>query len=389
MRNPGQDEQQERRRAAEIAGRLLEWYGRHGRDLPWRRTRDPYHIWVSEVMLQQTRVETVIPYYERWMAQFPTLEALAGAPEEQVLKAWEGLGYYSRARNLHQAAREVVSRYGGSVPDDPEAVSRLKGVGPYTAGAILSIAFNRPVPAVDGNVLRVIARLYAIADDIALPATRKVITELVRAMMPAGRSADFNQALMDLGATICTPRSPRCLLCPVREACEGFRAGRVGGLPVKGKARAPRPVERVAAVVEQDGRLLLTRRPPDGLLAGLWELPGGDVPPGRSPEDALRAVLWDAFRVEAVVGEHLVDVTHAFTHLVWHIRCYRAELGPGCEIPETPDRRWVAPEELKDYPLPTVQRKVLAALHEARTPGVGLNGRDIRSAETGGVMRER
>jgi len=360
LRNPEQDEQRERRRAAEIAGRLLEWYGRHGRDLPWRRTRDPYHIWVSEVMLQQTRVETVIPYYQRWMEQFPTLQALAEAPEEQVLKAWEGLGYYSRARNLHQAVREVAERYGGSVPDDPEAVAGLKGVGPYTAGAILSIAFNRPVPAVDGNVLRVIARLYAIADDIALPATRTAIAKLVRAMIPEGRASDFNQALMDLGATICTPRSPRCLLCPVREACEGLRAGKVGELPVKGKARAPRPVERAAALLEQNGRLLLTRRPPGGLLAGLWELPGGDVPPGARPEDALRTMFRESFGAEVVVEEHLVDVTHVFTHLVWHVRCYRAGLRPGQEIRQTADRRWVAPADLVGYPLPAVQRKVLA-----------------------------
>lgn len=368
MRNPGQDGQQEHRRAAEIADRLLEWYGRHGRDLPWRRTRDPYHIWVSEVMLQQTRVETVIPYYERWMEQFPTLQALAEAPEEQVLKAWEGLGYYSRARNLHQAVREVAANYGGSVPDDPEAVAGLKGVGPYTAGAILSIAFNRPVPAVDGNVLRVVARLYAIADDITLPATRRVVTELVKEMIPEGRAAEFNQALMDLGATICTPRLPRCLLCPVREACEGLKAGKVGQLPVKGKARAPRPVERVAALLEQNGRLLLTRRPPDGLLAGLWELPGGDVPAGKSPEDTLRTIFWHAFGVEVEVGEHLVDVTHVFTHLVWHVRCYRAHLVPGPELPETADRRWVAPGELADYPLPTVQRKVLAHCMKAGPP---------------------
>lgn len=357
----------EQGRAAELAGRLLDWYRTHGRDLPWRRTRDPYHIWVSEVMLQQTRVETVIPYFERWIAQFPTPEALASAPQEQVLKAWEGLGYYVRARNLQEAVQEVVARYGGAVPDDPDALARLKGVGPYTAGAILSIAFNRPVPAVDGNVLRVIARLYNIAADISLPSTRRVITELVQEMMPEGQAGDFNQALMDLGATICTPKSPKCLLCPLREGCEGWKAGRVGELPVKGKARAPRPVERVAAVVEHQGRLLMVRRPPGGLLGGLWELPGDDVPAGADAEETLRAIFWNRFGVEVVVGEHLTDVTHVFSHVAWHVRCYRAGLAPGHEIRESADVRWASRSEVDGFPMPTVQRKVLAALHEGPT----------------------
>lgn len=366
MHSSQHDETRERRRAAEIAGRLLDWYAESARDLPWRRTRDPYRIWVSEIMLQQTRVETVIPYFERWMKQFPTLEALAAAPQEEVLKAWEGLGYYARARNLHAAVQEVVARYGGEVPDDPEAVASLKGVGPYTAGAILSIAFNRPVPAVDGNVLRVMARLCAIADDIARPATRRVVEELVRAMIPPGRASEFNQALMDLGAVICTPRRPRCLLCPVRELCEAWKAGRVGELPVKGRARAPRPVERVAAWVEQEGRLLIVRRPQEGLLAGLWELPGGDVPAGLAPEEALRTLLRDALGAEVEVGEHLVDVRHVFTHLVWHVRCYRAALAPGCKVAEGEEVRWVAPEALGEYAFPAIYNKLLGLIRADR-----------------------
>jgi len=363
-----------------VGAALLRWFEECGRDLPWRRSRDPYHIWVSEVMLQQTRVETVIPYYERWLAQFPDLPALASAPEEQVMKAWEGLGYYSRARNLHQAAKEVVARYGGEVPDDPEALAGLKGVGEYTAGAILSIAFNRPVPAVDGNVLRVMARLCAIADDIALPATRRRIAALVQGLIPEGRASDFNQALMDLGAGICTPRNPRCLLCPLRVHCAAFKEGRVGELPMKGKARAPRPVQRAAAVIQFDGRLLLRRRPPGGLLAGLWEFPGCEVRAGVSPEQALRSSIWESCGVEVVGGEHLGDVTHAFSHLVWHLRCYRAELAPGQKVRETADLRWVAPAEIADYPLPAVQHKLLAAL-QASEPAVAPPGCPPRQHE--------
>lgn len=350
-----------------MAGRLLEWYGANARDLPWRRTRDPYHIWVSEVMLQQTRVETVIPYFERWIAQFPTPEALAAAPEEQVLKAWEGLGYYTRARNLQAAVREVVARYGGEVPADPGALSRLKGVGPYTAGAILSIAFNLPVPAVDGNVLRVMARLYAIADDVSRPATRRAIEALVRALMPPDRAGDFNQALMDFGAVICTPRSPKCLLCPVREFCEGRKAGKEARLPVKGLAKAPRPVERVAAIIERDGRVLIVRRPAGGLLAGLWELPGGDVPAEASPEEALRALLRDALGAEISVGEHVADETHVFTHLVWHLRCFRAWLAPRAEVAEGEGVRWVRPGELAAYAFPSIYHRIFARVFPQRS----------------------
>jgi A/G-specific adenine glycosylase len=220
---------------------LLAWYRSGNRDLPWRRSRDPYFIWVSEIMLQQTRVDTVIPYFNRFVERFPTVRDLAEAPEEDVLKLWEGLGYYSRARNLQAAAREVTERYGGKIPDDKEAVSGLKGVGPYTAGAILSIAFNRPEPAVDGNVMRVLSRYFCIDEDIARPATRIRMEGLARELIPEGAAGDFNQALMELGALVCTPRSPHCLICPVMEHCAGRIAGREEELPVKSKAKPPKP----------------------------------------------------------------------------------------------------------------------------------------------------
>ncbi|QYR22708.1 A/G-specific adenine glycosylase [Paenibacillus sp. sptzw28] len=261
---------------------LLSWYLENKRTLPWRMNRDPYRIWVSEVMLQQTRVDTVIPYYERFMEKFPTAAALAEAPEAEVLKCWEGLGYYSRARNLQAGAGEVVSRHGGTVPDDKEAVSALRGIGPYTAGAIMSIAFNRPEPAVDGNVMRVLSRYFCLEDDIAKPSTRVKIEKLAASLIPEGSAGDFNQGLMELGALVCTPKSPGCLTCPVMAHCEGRMAGKEHTLPVKTKAKPPRPETRLAALVvgtgEHAGKVLVRQRQESGLLARMWELPHVEGP---------------------------------------------------------------------------------------------------------------
>lgn len=263
--------------AAYFGKELLQWYLANKRDLPWRMNRDPYRVWVSEIMLQQTRVDTVIPYYERFMAKFPTAAALAEAPESEVLKCWEGLGYYSRARNLQAGAREVVARHGGAVPDDRDAVAALRGVGPYTTGAIMSIAFNRPEPAVDGNVMRVLSRYFCLENDIAKPSTRIGIEKLAVSLIPEGAAGDFNQALMELGALVCTPKSPGCLTCPVMRHCEGRMAGKEHELPVKSKAKAPRRETRIAALVAGSGanagKLLVRRRPDSGLLAQMWELP--------------------------------------------------------------------------------------------------------------------
>lgn len=276
---------------------LLAWYRVQKRDLPWRRTRDPYRIWVSEVMLQQTRVETVKPYYERFIAQFPTVRALAEAPEETVLKAWEGLGYYSRARNLHAAAKEVAEKYGGEVPDSKEQFASLKGVGPYTAGAVMSIAFNRREPAVDGNVMRVLSRFFCIEEDIAKGGTRAMMERLQYELIPDGEASDFNQALMELGALVCTPKSPSCLTCPVMAMCAGRLAGKEESLPVKSKAKPPRPEFRACAlVVGADGAsVLLRQRPATGLLAGMWEPPHVEFReagwPAAMPDDALGDAL--------------------------------------------------------------------------------------------------
>lgn len=312
---------------------LLKWYRKHRRDLPWRRSRDPYHIWVSEVMLQQTRVDTVIPYYHRFIERFPTIEALAEAPEEEVLKAWEGLGYYSRARNLQAAVREVQSQYGGQVPDTKEEISTLKGVGPYTAGAVLSIAYNVPEPAVDGNVMRVLSRFFLLRDDIAKGSTRVRMEHIARELIPPGAAGDFNQALMELGATVCTPKSPQCLICPVMEQCSGRMEGVELELPVKTKAKPPRPEYRLAAIVEGSGRkqgqIAVRQRPATGLLARMWELPHIETPnrgtvshlPDSACLDMLRAALL-ADGIDARPQGAIMNAEHTFSHIHWNVRVF-------------------------------------------------------------------
>lgn len=316
---------------------LLEWYHGQKRDLPWRRHRNPYYIWISEIMLQQTRVDTVIPYFNRFIERFPTVESLADAPEEDVLKCWEGLGYYSRARNLQHAARQVKEQHGGMVPNDRDAVFSLKGVGPYTAGAILSIAFNRPEPAVDGNVMRVLSRYFLMEDDIAKGPTRVKMERLASELIPEGEASHFNQALMELGALVCTPKSPRCLPCPVMEHCAARLAGCETSLPVKTKAKPPRPEERLAALVtgrgEHAGRVLIRQRPSSGLLARMWELPHWPAPPAEGgasaallPEaaalDRLRRSLRQA-GIFARPAEHWMAAEHTFSHIVWTLQVYR------------------------------------------------------------------
>lgn len=340
---------------------LLAWFAVAQRDLPWRRSKDPYRVWISEVMLQQTRVEVVIPYYERWLAAFPDAAALAAAPEQAVLKAWEGLGYYSRARNLQRAARELVARYGGAFPDDLAAAADLPGVGSYTAGAVLSIAYGRPVPAVDGNVLRVLSRLLCLEGDIVQPAVRKRLEAIAAELIPPGAAGDFNQALMELGATVCVPKQPRCNACPVAGLCAARAAGRQHELPVRSRGKGPRPVNLVVAVVhDPQGRVLIARRPPTGLLAGLWEFPCGELAPGETWEAEARRILGERFGLITHVRAHLLDFTHTFSHLRWLGRAFLCQPTPGAALPaDAGDRRWVEPAALTDFPFATAQKALL------------------------------
>jgi len=297
-----------------FAERLVAWYQAGHRDLPWRRTKDPYHIWVSEVMLQQTRVDTVIPYYERFIARYPTVAALAEANEADLLKVWEGLGYYSRVRNMQLAARTVQREYGGVIPDTLEEIRKLKGIGPYTAGAVLSIAYGKPVPAVDGNVLRVISRYFLLYDDIAKPSARVKVEQLVESIIPRDAAGDFNQALMELGALICTPRSPECSVCPAQERCSALLAGEVEQLPVKSKAKKPRDEERAAYIIEgsgeREGQIMLVRRPDEGLLARMWELPN-------------ERMDFHMQRLMELDDRCFMEAEHVFSHIRWRMKVYR------------------------------------------------------------------
>jgi len=349
---------------------LLRWYRKERRDLPWRRSRNPYHIWVSEIMLQQTRVDTVIPYFNRFVDRFPTPKHLAEAPEDEVLKHWEGLGYYSRARNLQSAVREVVERYDGTVPRSKAEVSGLKGVGPYTTGAILSIAYDQPEPAVDGNVMRVLSRYFCLEDDIARPATRVRMEDLARSLIPEGQAADFNQALMELGAMVCSPKSPSCPTCPVGDGCEGRKRGMERDLPVKTKAKKARPVFRIAALVRgtgpNKGKVLVRQRPEAGLLAQMWELPHIELPDedswARLDEGArlLESELAEeGMRVKASSDRMVGEAQHVFTHLIWKIKVLGAAALEEKDLTDRPGYRWVGPEEFESYAWPNVFRKLL------------------------------
>src|SRR5262249_28009150 len=270
-----------------LRAKLLAWYRASRRDLPWRRTRDPYAIWVSESMLQQTRVETVLPYYGRFLTRFPDVASLARADLEQVLQLWTGLGYYSRARNLHRAAREVVARHGGRLPDDPDSLRALPGIGRYTAGAIASIAFDRAEPIVDGNVARVLSRLCGIREEIGTARARRRLWDEAAALADGPEPGALNQAPMELGAPPRTPRAPRCPACPLTRVCDAHRAGDAESLPRKAPRARAREVQAVAGLVLRRGRALAVRRPERGLLGGLWELPGGDVLAGERADDAI------------------------------------------------------------------------------------------------------
>ena len=357
-----------------ITSALLDWIAAGRRDLPWRRARAPYAVWISEVMLQQTQVASVTPYFERWMIRFPSVRALAEAPLDDVLKAWEGLGYYARARNLHTAAQVIVAQHGSEIPADREALLRLPGVGRYTAGAILSLAFGRPEPILDGNVRRVLCRVDDIADEPKAPATERRLWERAAALVkaaPTGKAGDLNEALMELGALVCTPGKPDCAACPLAKWCLAHARGVEAERPVK-TARKQTPHYHVTAALIQDrgGWFLIVRRPAERLLGGLWGFPGsaaGDCGAPVTGPDALATCLADALRetlgIQVEVGEALPAIRHAYTHFRITLHPLRCRVVSG--EPQAlgyPEVRWVSAAQLASYAFAVTDRKIAGML---------------------------
>jgi A/G-specific adenine glycosylase len=362
----------------ELSQRLLDWYPPNARRLPWRappagqrsdptvdepQPPDAYAVWVSEIMLQQTQVETVIPYYEKWLAHFPTLAALAAASEQAVLSVWEGLGYYSRARNLQRAAQQIASEWDGRLPPDRKALERLPGIGRTTAGAIASIAFGQDEPALDGNIRRVMARVFDVRLPARSPQGEKRLWELVEENLPPGRAGDYNQALMDLGATLCTPHAPACRLCPLAGLCQAHALGVQEQRPVI-QPRRPVPHYTVtAAVLEREERVLIARRPSKGLLGGLWEFPGGKQKEGEDLPACLRRELREELGVETEVGTAFGQYQHAYTHFRVTLHAYRCRLLAGEPQPlAASELQWVTPAQLKDFPMGKIDRQIARRL---------------------------
>ena len=334
---------------------VVDWYDAGHRKLPWRETRDPYRIWISEIMLQQTRAETVVSYYERFLARYPTVQALALSDEQELLKCWEGLGYYSRARSLRLAALEIVKAYGGELPADVQKLRALPGIGDYTAGAIASIAFGIPAAAVDGNVERVLCRYDAVQEEVGTPAVRRRIAARAQELVPADRPGAFANAMMELGATVCTPRNPACLMCPVRDGCRGLAQGLAAELPRKARKKPQRVERRAVLLVLAEGRVLVVQRR-EKLLGGLYVFP--DVLLGDEPADpsALCAQM-DALGLETAYDGALGSARHVFTHIIWEMEIFALaarRCGP------VDGGRWVTAQELSGLPLPTAVKAARA-----------------------------
>ncbi|MDZ7772047.1 MAG: A/G-specific adenine glycosylase [Balneolaceae bacterium] len=347
-----------------IRSSLLDWYDVHKREMPWRGINDPYRTWVSEVMLQQTRVDQAAPYYKRFIERFPTVEILAEAGQQEVLRVWEGLGYYRRARHLHEAARTVVEEFGGELPDSWEEITRLKGIGPYTAAAVLSIAFGRPHAVVDGNVLRVLTRYFGLDGDIRKSAVKNEVQELADGLLDPERPGDFNQAVMELGAMVCTPGSPDCGKCPLQDGCEAARTARQDEIPYKSPPKK-RPHHQIGVGVVRDGEgsVLIALRPEGAMLGGLWEFPGGKQESGEELEETVRRELREELGVEVVVEKPLMKVDHAYSHLTVSLNVFLCSLASGTpEARDSQEVRWVALEELDDYPFPKANRAITEKL---------------------------
>ena len=341
-----------------ISSVLLAWYDTNARVLPWRGFHDAYRTWVSEAMLQQTRVETVLSYYGRFLSRFPDLPSLAAAPESDVLKEWEGLGYYSRARNLWKGARQVVSEYGGILPREPEKLRKISGIGPYTAGAIASIAYDVPVPAVDGNVIRVLSRLFGIRSDVTEPDTRRRIETLAASLVPTERPGDYNQAVMDLGATVCVPGTPDCSRCPLSACCDAFHTGGASDLPLLPKARPQKVILYAVLLIRSEERVLMRQRT-ERLLQGLWCFP---MLEGNFSMDGLAVQVQKKLHLSCSNVNNAGSARHVFTHQIWEMQLYTMSAEASASAPA--GYEFIPLDLLSLLPIPVAMNAAISTMKE-------------------------
>ena len=360
----------------EFRAQLLQWYRQNKRQTNWRESDDPYEVWISEVMLQQTRVDQMGPYFDRFIGVFPTIEALAEANEDQVLKAWEGLGYYARARNIHKAAKVIVYEQGGQIPDTYEGLIALPGIGAYTAAAVSSIAFDRDHPVLDGNVIRVFSRLLCIEEDPRRSAVKARLIAVGEALLARGEAGDFNQALMELGARVCTPRKPECAVCPIGGWCRAYAELDDPEVLPRKTPKKPKPHYQVAAgLIYKGNELLIAQRPMDGMLGGLWEFPGGKREEGESLAECLVREIREELGIEIEIDEYLTSVDHAYSHFSITLHALKARYLRG--EPQTlgcADWKWIKLEELNQYAIPRADRKIVELLHRDRRQAALFEG---------------
>lgn len=333
------------KRIRRVRAPLLRWYDANARDLPWRRSSDPFAIWISEAMLQQTRVETVIPYWKRFLAAFPDVESLARADLDDIYTVWTGLGYYSRARNLKHAAETIVADHGGRLPETVGELRELKGIGRYTAGAVASIAFDREEPLVDGNVIRVFTRVLGIREESTSKEVVALLWQVAEVLVRGARPGDLNQGLMELGAMLCTPKKPRCLACPIRKHCVAYADGDAEQLPIKKKKPKPKAMRAIAAWIERDGKILVVRRPEEGLMAGLWELPGSEIGAKDEGKDRLPEIIQDVVGLELRDPLSVGHIEHVFTHRKLDLEIFRCRPSKNQRVVRSgyTAHRWVQP----------------------------------------------
>jgi len=344
---------------------LIDWYTQHQRKLPWRSTKDPYKILVSEIMLQQTTVKTVIPYYQRWMDLFPDMKALSLASLQSVLRAWQGLGYYQRAKNLHKTAKIIQEKYGGKVPDDYETLSSLPGIGPYTTAAVLSLAYGKAYPVIDANVRRILMRLkrYKHKSDSKHD---KTLLSFIQPHLPEEGMGEFNQAMMELGAVVCTPKNPACLICPITDFCSAYQYGEQEIIPLP-KKRFFQKIEAVVGIIRKDDKFLIQKRSASGLLADLWEFPGGKRLPEETQVETLIREIKEEIGMDVIAANYLTTVNHAYTDFRVKLHAIECTLLKNPETANNKNLKWVTLKEMEKYPFPSGSVKIIKYLAETHS----------------------